>query len=133
MPPSQLSSNAMLKQKSDSQLLGSSSTQQNVTHTFESMSKQRQHCFLGSEVITSGPPKQDQQHPVHPFFSEWPTTKESWSTLDDEDGSSKNFFSSTQLSMSIPRASTNFSSSGYSTQGESNKALTWIKSSEKIT
>ncbi|KAH6783489.1 hypothetical protein C2S52_008448 [Perilla frutescens var. hirtella] len=117
----QVSSSSMLKQKTDSHLLGPSSTQQNIPHTFEpvntTMSKQRQHCFLGSEIGSPGPAKHEQQHPVHPFFSEWPTTKESWSTLDDDDGSNKNFFSSTQLSISIPRASTNFSSSGYSTQG----------------
>ncbi|XP_047971522.1 growth-regulating factor 4-like isoform X2 [Salvia hispanica] len=114
--PSQVSSSSMLKPKSDSQLLGPSSTQQNIPHTFEPISKQRQHCFLGSEIVSPVPDKQEEQHPVHPFFSEWPTTKESWSTLDNDDGSGKNFFSTTQLSMSIPRASANFSSSGYSTQ-----------------
>ncbi|XP_057786623.1 growth-regulating factor 4-like isoform X2 [Salvia miltiorrhiza] len=121
--PSQVSSSSIIKQKSDSQLLGPSSTQQNIPHTFEPILKQRQHCFLGSEIGSPVLAKQEQQHPIHPFFSEWPTTKESWSTLDDDDGSSKNLFSSTQLSISIPRASTSFSSSGYSTQGESNKEL----------
>ncbi|KAI3468554.1 hypothetical protein Pfo_025217 [Paulownia fortunei] len=113
--PSQVSSSSLLKQKSDSQLLGPSSAQQNMPHAFEpinaTMSRQRQqHCFLGSEIGSPGPVKQE-QHPVHPFFSEWPTTKESWSTLDDDDGSNKNIFSSTQLSISIPRASSDFSSS----------------------
>lgn len=128
--PSQVSSSSMLKQKTDSHLLSPSSTQQSIPHAFEAinstMSKQRQHCFLGSEIGSPDPTKQEQQHPVHPFFSEWPTTKESWSTLDDDDGSNKNFFSSTQLSISIPRASTNFSSSGYSSQGES------VKSSNRL-
>ncbi|XP_057786625.1 growth-regulating factor 4-like [Salvia miltiorrhiza] len=113
---SQVSSSSIIKQKYDSQLLGPSSTQQNIPHRFEPILQQRQHCFLGSEIGSPVLAKQEQQHPIHPFFSEWPTTKESWSTLDDDDGFSKNFFSSTQLSISIPRASTNFSSSGYSTQ-----------------
>lgn len=119
--PSQVSSSSLLKQKPDTHLLDPSSTQQNIPHAFEpintTMTKQRQHCFLGSEIGSPGTVKQE-QHPVHPFFSEWPTTKESWSTLDDDDGSNKNLFSSTQLSISIPRASSSFSSSGYSPNGE---------------
>ncbi|KAL7122647.1 hypothetical protein ACP275_01G056500 [Erythranthe tilingii] len=93
------SSSSLLKQKSDSQLLFG---HQNNSHAFESISQRQQ--------------EQQQQHPVHPFFSEWPTTKESWSTLEDQDGSHKNIlFSSTQLSMSIPRASLDFSTrSAYS-------------------
>ncbi|KAL0331009.1 UNVERIFIED_CONTAM: Growth-regulating factor 4 [Sesamum angustifolium] len=121
--PSQVSSGSLLKQKSDSLLLGPSSTQQNMPRAFEpittTVSKQRQqHCFLGNEIGSPGAIKQE-QHPVHPFFNEWPTTKESWSTLDDDDGSNKNVFSSTQLSISIPRASSDFSSrAAYSQNGE---------------
>ncbi|KAL3844425.1 hypothetical protein ACJIZ3_001828 [Penstemon smallii] len=106
--PSQVS----LKQISDSQFPVPSSAQQNMPRAFEpisavTMSKQ-QHCFFGSEIVSPGPVKQE-QNPVHPFFSEWPSTKESWSNLDDDDGSNKNVFSSTQLSISIPRASSDFS------------------------
>ncbi|KAL3635806.1 hypothetical protein CASFOL_020353 [Castilleja foliolosa] len=113
--PTPVSSSSLLKQKPDSQLLGHSSNQQTMARAFEpvstTMSSQRQqHCFLGSELGSPGPVKQE-QHAVLPFFSEWPTTKESWSSLDDEDGGShKNVFSSTQLSISIPRASSDFSS-----------------------
>ncbi|KAL6533653.1 hypothetical protein OROHE_013486 [Orobanche hederae] len=111
--PTQVSSSSLLTQKPDSQLMA---------HAFEpinaTISRQRQqHCFLGSEIGSPEPVKQE-QHAVHPFFSEWPTTKESWSGLDDDDddGSRNNLFSSTQLSISIPRASSDFSSrSGYST------------------
>ncbi|KAK6158474.1 hypothetical protein DH2020_005788 [Rehmannia glutinosa] len=127
--PSQVSSTSLLKQKPDSQLLGPSSGQQNMAHAFEpinatTMSRQRQqHCFLGNEIGSPGTAKQE-QHAVHPFFSEWPTTKESWSNLDDDDGSSKNVFSSTQLSISIPRASSDFSSrSAYSPNGEQKEGL----------
>ncbi|XP_051151532.1 growth-regulating factor 4-like isoform X2 [Andrographis paniculata] len=102
----------MPRQKPDSQLMDPS--QQNVPLAFEPISgtasKHHHHCFLEGGGI-----KQD-SHPVHPFFSEWPTTKEPWPTLDNDDGSSKNVFSSTQLSISIPRvASSDFSSrSAYS-------------------
>lgn len=120
--PSQVSSSSLLKQKPDSQLLGPPSGHQNTTLSFEPMA-QRQHCFLGSEIGLSGPTKQE-QNPIHPFFCEWPTTKESWSALEDDDGSSKNLFSSTQLSISIPRASSDFSSrSAYSPNGESNELI----------
>ncbi|KAL3652786.1 hypothetical protein CASFOL_002467 [Castilleja foliolosa] len=117
--PSQVSSSSLLKQKPDSQLLGYSTSQQTMARAFEpistTMSSQRQqHCFLGSELGSPGPVKQEHQA-VLPFFSEWPTTKESWSSLDDKDGGShKNVFSSTQLSISIPRASSDFSLSAYS-------------------
>ncbi|KAL3818323.1 hypothetical protein ACJIZ3_004228 [Penstemon smallii] len=106
--PYQVSSSSFLKQKSDSQLLG-------VTRAFEhidsTISKHQQHCFFGSEIGSPGTAKQE-QNLVHPFFSEWPSTKESWSNLDDDDGPSKNVFSSTQLSISTPRASS--SRSAYS-------------------
>ncbi|PIN16375.1 hypothetical protein CDL12_10970 [Handroanthus impetiginosus] len=113
--PSQVSSASLLKKKSDSPFLCPSSAPQNIHHAFEPIStatpKQRQqHCFLGSDIGSPGPVKPE-QHAVLPFFSEWPTTKESWSTLDDDDdGTNKNVFSSTQLSISIPRASSDFSS-----------------------
>ncbi|KAL6556461.1 hypothetical protein OROGR_005749 [Orobanche gracilis] len=120
--PTQVSSSSLLKQKPDSQLMAPASAQGTMAHAFEpinaTISRQRQqHCFLGSEIGSPDPVKQE-QHAVHPFFNEWPTTKESWSALDDDDdddGSPNNLFSSTQLSISIPRASSDFSStSGYS-------------------
>lgn len=107
LAPSQVSSNSMFKQGSDSQLLGASSSQQYMTHAFEpinsSFSKQQQGLF-GSDITSPTTLKQE-----HLFFSEWPANKESWSNLDN-DGSNQNAFSSTQLSMSIPRASSDFAS-----------------------
>lgn len=124
LTPSQVSSSSLFKQGSDSRLLGSSSAQQYMPHTFEpinaSLSKQQQqqHGLFGSDISSPSTLKQD-QHPVHLFFNEWPTTKESWSNLDN-DGSNQNAFSSTQLSISTPRASSDFASgSAYSTNGES--------------
>ncbi|KAL0447702.1 UNVERIFIED_CONTAM: Growth-regulating factor 4 [Sesamum latifolium] len=117
--PSQVSSSSSFKLKSDSQVLNHSSAQQSMSRAFQPINakQQEQHCFFGSDVGLSEPVKQE-QHPVHPFFSEWPTTKESWSNL-DTDGSNENVFSSTQLSISIPTTSCYFSSrSAYSTNGE---------------
>ncbi|XP_073307530.1 growth-regulating factor 4-like [Primulina huaijiensis] len=106
--PSQVSSSPCLKQNSDSPFMDDSSSQQNMLRAFEpidsTMPKQLlKDSFFGSEISSAGP-VQHEQLPVHPFFNEWPTTKESWSNFHD-DGSSKNVFSSTQLSISIPRAS----------------------------
>ncbi|XP_051137094.1 growth-regulating factor 3-like [Andrographis paniculata] len=113
--PSQVNSTSMLKHKAEPHMMGPTAS---TTCTFDAIgsavSKQQmhQHCFLGSNPGgPSDPIKQEQQHPIHPFFSEWPTTRESWSALDDDNNrSNANVFSSTQLSISIPRASSNFSS-----------------------
>ncbi|KAM3397288.1 growth-regulating factor 4 [Capsicum galapagoense] len=112
--PSQVSSSPMARQKNDSQMLGSS-TEMHLPNLLEPMidstiSKRRhQHCFFGSDIDSPGTVKEEQQHSMRPFFNEWPTAKESWSNLDDE-GSNKNNFSTTQLSISIPIAPSNFSS-----------------------
>lgn len=44
------------------------------------------------------------------FFDEWPKARESWSDLEVDRSSNKNAFSSTQLSMSIPMAPSDYSS-----------------------
>lgn len=118
--PSQVCSSSSLSRSSDSQFLGHTSSQQNMPRAFDTIddatAKQReQHHVFGNELCSLGPIKQEHQNLVHPFFSEWPTTKESWSNLGDEDRSKKNLFSSTQLSMSISRANSEFSTrSSYS-------------------
>ncbi|KAH6803402.1 growth-regulating factor 5 [Perilla frutescens var. frutescens] len=118
--PSQVASSSLFKQGSDSRLLGSSSAHQYAPHAYEPISassskqQQQQHGLFGSDVTSPAALKQE-QHPVHLFFSEWPTTKESWSNLDNG-GSNQNTFSSTQLSISTPRASSDFTSgTAYST------------------
>lgn len=120
--PSQISSSPMARSKNDSQLLGSS-TEMHLPNLLEPMidatiSKRRhQHCFFGSDIDSPGTVKEE-QHSMRPFFNEWPTAKESWSNLDDE-GSNKNNFSTTQLSISIPMAPPDFSSrSSCSPNGE---------------
>ncbi|KAL3497968.1 hypothetical protein ACH5RR_040700 [Cinchona calisaya] len=112
--PSQVPSGPLLKSRNDLHMLGQSSSDLHMAHAFDPMmdatlSKQRQqHCFFGSEIGSHGPVKQE-QHSMLPFFDEWPTTKESWSNIDDG-GSNKNAFSTTQLSISIPMAHSEFSS-----------------------
>ncbi|XP_042005594.1 growth-regulating factor 4-like [Salvia splendens] len=114
LTPSHVSSSSLFKQGSDSRYLATSSAQQYMTHAFEPMNaslpKQQQHGLFGSDFSSATTLKQE-----HLFFSEWPTTKESWSNLDN-DGSSQSTFTSTQLSMSIPRASSDFAlGTAYST------------------
>ncbi|XP_010255823.1 PREDICTED: growth-regulating factor 4-like [Nelumbo nucifera] len=69
--------------------------------------QQQQHCFFGSEFASAEPVKQEGQS-LRPFFDEWPKTRESWSDLEDE-RSNRTSFSTTQLSISIPMASSDFS------------------------
>ncbi|KAJ4953736.1 hypothetical protein NE237_030568 [Protea cynaroides] len=75
-----------------------------------SLSKQQQqHCFFGSEFGSPEPTtvKQEVQS-LRPFFDEWPKTRDSWSDLEDE-RSNRTSFSTTQLSISIPMGSSDFS------------------------
>jgi hypothetical protein len=51
--------------------------------------------------------KQENQ-PLRPFFDEWPKTRDSWSDLTDENSNLASF-SATQLSISIPMTSSDFS------------------------
>jgi hypothetical protein len=76
--------------------------------TVNSLSKMdRQPCsFLGSDFGTVGSAKQENQ--LRPFFDEWPKSRESWSGLGDENTNLASF-SATQLSMSIPMATSDFS------------------------
>ncbi|KAF8380793.1 hypothetical protein HHK36_028287 [Tetracentron sinense] len=69
--------------------------------------QQQQHCFFGSEFVSPEPVKQEGQS-LRPFFDEWPKTRDSWSDLEDE-RSNRTSFSTTQLSISIPMASSDFS------------------------
>ncbi|KAG6397174.1 hypothetical protein SASPL_143339 [Salvia splendens] len=103
--PSQVSSSSLFKQGSNSRMLASSSVQQYTPHAHEPVSsKQQQNGLFGNDISSPTILKQE-----HLFFSEWPTTKESWSNLDNN-GTNENAFSSTQLSMSTPRTSSGFTS-----------------------
>lgn len=55
---------------------------------------------------------------LRPFFDEWPKARDSWSGLEEE-RSNQTSFSTTQLSISIPMASSDFSAtSSQSPHGE---------------
>ncbi|CAK9179392.1 unnamed protein product [Ilex paraguariensis] len=111
-PPSQFPSIPLSRPRNDS-YFQSNYPQLQMGHTFEpmidvAMSKQRQqHCFFGSDTGSPGPAKQD-QHSMRPFFDEWSKPREAWSDLDDGN-SNKSSSSATQLSISFPMASSEFS------------------------
>ncbi|TYI40323.1 hypothetical protein ES332_A02G153800v1 [Gossypium tomentosum] len=65
-----------------------------------------QHLFLSE--FNSGEPVKHEGQSLRPFFDEWPKTRDSWSALEDE-RSNQTPFSTTQLSISIPMASPDFS------------------------
>ncbi|ONK55747.1 uncharacterized protein A4U43_C10F580 [Asparagus officinalis] len=109
--PSQISSYPISKENAES-LLQRNYPQyhsvEDISHvTLSSLSKpqqQQQHLFFGSEFCSSNPVKHESQS-LRPFFDEWPKTRDSWSHLEDD----RSAFSTTQLSMSIPMASSDFS------------------------
>ncbi|PPS17815.1 hypothetical protein GOBAR_AA02761 [Gossypium barbadense] len=75
-----------------------------------------QHLFLSE--FNSGEPVKHEGQSLRPFFDEWPKTRDSWSALEDE-RSNQTPFSTTQLSISIPMASPDFSTtSSCSPHGE---------------
>ncbi|XP_060675286.1 growth-regulating factor 4 isoform X1 [Ziziphus jujuba] len=67
-----------------------------------------QHSFFSGEFSSGDTVKQEGQS-LRPFFDEWPKSRESWSGLEDE-RSNQTSFSTTQLSISIPMNSSDFSS-----------------------
>ncbi|XP_077244739.1 growth-regulating factor 4-like [Tasmannia lanceolata] len=105
-PPSK-QSNGSVVQNNYSQM----QTMQDLGSINTSLTKQQQqHCFFGSEFGLPEPVKQESQS-LRPFFDEWPKTRDSWSDLEDE-RSNRTSFSTTQLSISIPMASSDFSATG---------------------
>jgi hypothetical protein len=74
-----------------------------------------QHSFFSSDFTTGEPVKHEGQS-LRPFFDEWPEDQDIWSGLKDNRSNSTSF-STTKLSMSIPIASSGFSTSSRSPQG----------------
>ena len=76
-----------------------------------------QHSFFSE--YNSGEPVKHEGQSLRPFFDEWPKTRDSWSALEDERSNQTTSFSTTQLSISIPMASSDFSTtSSRSPHGE---------------
>ncbi|KAG1360555.1 Growth-regulating factor 5 [Cocos nucifera] len=78
--------------------------------TISSLPKhQQQHSFFGSDFGSAEPAKHEGgSQSLRPFFDEWPKTRDSWSDLEEE-RYNRISFSTTQLSISIPMASSDFS------------------------
>ncbi|RWW70261.1 hypothetical protein BHE74_00022065 [Ensete ventricosum] len=78
--------------------------------TISSMSRQpeqQQHSLIGGEFNSPESVKHESQF-LRPFFDEWPKTRDSWSDM-EEDRSNRTSYSTTQLSISFPMSSSDFS------------------------
>lgn len=76
------------------------------------------HSFLTGEYASGEPAKPEGSQSLRPLFDEWPRSREPWSGLEDE-RSKQTAFSTTQLSISIPMSSSDFSAtSSQSPNGE---------------
>lgn len=67
-----------------------------------------QHSFLSSEYASGEQSKAEGSHSLRPLFDEWPRGREPWSGMEDE-RSKHTAYSTTQLSISIPMSSSDFS------------------------
>ncbi|KAL4341137.1 hypothetical protein GQ457_08G006050 [Hibiscus cannabinus] len=75
-----------------------------------------QHSFFSD--FNSGEAAKHEGQSLRPFFDEWPKTRDSWSALQDN-RSNQTSFSTTQLSISIPMGSSDFSTTtSHSLHGE---------------
>ncbi|KAJ0989874.1 hypothetical protein J5N97_008230 [Dioscorea zingiberensis] len=113
--PSQVSSFPLSKTGNSGSLLQSNYPQQvhalrdlgQTSISTLSMQQQQHHSLFGADFGSSDPVKHESQS-LRPFFDEWPKTRDSWSDLED-DRSNRTSYSTTQLSISIPMASSDFS------------------------
>lgn len=74
---------------------------------FSSLHHNHERSLFRSEFSSLEPPGKSAQ-PLLPFFDEWPRTRDSWSDLEDERANQASF-ATTQLSISIPMVSSDFS------------------------
>ncbi|WOL19001.1 hypothetical protein Cni_G27798 [Canna indica] len=78
--------------------------------------QQQQHSLFGGEFGSAEPVKHETQF-LRPFFDEWPKTRDAWPDL-EEDRSNRTSFSTTQLSISIPMTSSDFTSTSSRSQND---------------
>lgn len=91
--------------------------QSRASNTSILQSDYSQHPFFCSEFTAGEHIKQEGQS-LRPFFDEWPKARDSWPCLEDE-RSTQTSLSTTQLSISIPMSSSDFSATrSQSPQGE---------------
>ncbi|KAL8112773.1 growth-regulating factor 4-like [Apium graveolens] len=84
-----------------------SNSQGPTTNEHDSTMSKQQLCFFRNEIGSPGPVKQGDLS-MRPFFDEWPKARESWTELDNV-SCNKNSFSTTQLSISTPMATSEYS------------------------
>uniref|UniRef100_A0A0D9VJX0 Growth-regulating factor n=1 Tax=Leersia perrieri TaxID=77586 RepID=A0A0D9VJX0_9ORYZ len=109
------SQNSSFPLTSYSQLGALSDLGQNAPNSL-SKGQQQPLSFFGNDFAAVDSAKQENQ--LRPFFDEWPKARDSWSDLTDENANLSSF-SGTQLSISIPMASSDFSAaSSRSTNGD---------------
>ncbi|KAH7687195.1 Growth-regulating factor protein [Dioscorea alata] len=100
-------SGSLLHSNYSHQLQGMQDIGQASMSSMSEQQQQQQHAFFGTEFGSSESVKHESQS-LRPFFDEWPKTREPWSNLDD-DRCNRTSYSTTQLSISIPMASSDFS------------------------
>ncbi|CAN6274788.1 unnamed protein product [Urochloa humidicola] len=103
LPPSQ---NSSFPLSSYPQLAALSDLGPNTVRSLSKMDRQPL-SFLGSDFGAVDTVKQENQT-LRPFFDEWPKARDSWPGLSD-DNTNLTSFPATQLSISIPMASSDFS------------------------
>nr|TKW41106.1 hypothetical protein SEVIR_1G292200v2 [Setaria viridis] len=103
LPPSQ---NSSFPLSSYPQLGALSDLGQNTVSSLSKMDRQPL-SFLGNDFGAVDSGKQENQT-LRPFFDEWPKARDSWPGLSD-DNTNLASFPATQLSISIPMASSDFS------------------------
>ncbi|XP_066328286.1 growth-regulating factor 1-like isoform X2 [Miscanthus floridulus] len=108
-PPSQTSSFPL---SSYPQLGALSDLGQSTVSSLSKMERQQRLSFLGNSDFggaMDSAAKQQENQTLRPFFDEWPKARDSWPGLSDENASLACSFPATQLSMSIPMVSSDFS------------------------
>ncbi|KAG0534523.1 hypothetical protein BDA96_04G287300 [Sorghum bicolor] len=109
LPPSQTSSFPL---SSYPQLGALSNLGQSTVSSLSKMERQQPLSFLGNSEFGAmeSAAKQQENQTLRPFFDEWPKARDSWPGLSDDNAASlAPSFPATQLSMSIPMASSDFS------------------------
>ena len=106
LPPSQTSSFPL---SSYSQLGALSDLGQSTVSSLSKMERQPLSFLGNSEFGAMDSAAKQENQTLRPFFDEWPKARDSWPGLSDENASLACSFPATQLSMSIPMASSDFS------------------------
>ncbi|PKA45975.1 Growth-regulating factor 3 [Apostasia shenzhenica] len=108
---------SLFRDERESSILDNNYFHNQPVQDLEQATFKNQHSFFQSDFNSSEAPVKNVQA-LRPFFDEWPRTREQW--LDLEEKSNRASFSTTQLSISIPMASSDFSTTSSRSQNGSN-------------